>query len=758
MMAMAEPGVFLRRSLCSAEYGSLRFLDTLRWPTPTGTGLRSYLARGSEIDLLKTAADGGVRLSDVTVVAGNAVATGTAPRGAGPVVLTLGSDTVTVPTCQPELALFDDLNVFLALRHLETVDQVADWLAFHVRFHRLTGVVLFDRSEPGATQVEFSDALECAVNKITEIQRFVLVNASIALGYPNQPALGDPALAPRAKDRSFTADPWRAPLHEPVLYDILKSRFLARAGAVIALDPCDTLRVPGDGIGAFDACRQSHTGLMQVRGHKIYPWRVRRRCDAVLGDHICRAEPPATAPLRWALAPKRANAGAICLPGTVAGMAGLIDEVVEYDRALSVLFPHAEVSALVNKETLLCDDELLTRARDVFSHKPVLPPKRKPAPALPIMTQPSARTLIVTCMKNEGPFILEWLAYHRLIGVDDFLIYTNDCDDGTDALLDALQARGLVQRRDNPFKKTGARPQRAALGAAQTEPLAQQAGWIISMDVDEFINIHAGANRLPDLYAAISGADLISMTWRLFGNSDVNVYEDRPVIEQFTRCAPQLIRRPHQAWGYKTLFRNRGLFDRFGVHRPKGFRGGAAHWVNGSGKPMPKSTLNTGWRSGVDSYGYDLVTLNHYAVRSVESFLVKRDRGRVNHVARDQGEGYWFRMNNNDQQDLSIQRHKHGLKAAIDDLLADAEIAALHAYAVAAHRARIASLMQRQDFAALYELLCSERMQRLSRMHRHFGMNVFLHGPSVVPDSVLDPDLPANFFFNARPHQGKAAE
>ena len=29
-------------------------------------------------------------------------------------------------------------------------------------------------------------------------------------------------------------------------------------------------------------------------------------------------------------------------------------------------------------------------------------------------------------------------------------------------------------------------------------------------------------------------------------------------------------------------------------------------------------------------YGYDLVQLNHYAVRSAESFLVKRDRGRVN--------------------------------------------------------------------------------------------------------------------------------
>ena len=33
-------------------------------------------------------------------------------------------------------------------------------------------------------------------------------------------------------------------------------------------------------------------------------------------------------------------------------------------------------------------------------------------------------------MRNEAPFILEWIAYHRAIGFDDFLIYSNDCSDG----------------------------------------------------------------------------------------------------------------------------------------------------------------------------------------------------------------------------------------------------------------------------------------------------------------------------------------
>ena len=64
----------------------------------------------------------------------------------------------------------------------------------------------------------------------------------------------------------------------------------------------------------------------------------------------------------------------------------------------------------------------------------------------------SMKITAVTCIKNEGPFLLEWIAYNRLIGVTDFLIYSNDCADGSDRLLDALAERGVVHHRPNPAK------------------------------------------------------------------------------------------------------------------------------------------------------------------------------------------------------------------------------------------------------------------------------------------------------------------
>ena len=63
---------------------------------------------------------------------------------------------------------------------------------------------------------------------------------------------------------------------------------------------------------------------------------------------------------------------------------------------------------------------------------------------------------------------------------------------------------------------------------------------------------------------------MVSIPWRLFGSGDIERLADVPVTRQFTRCAPAFCPKPHQAWGFKTLYRNAGLFRRLGVHRPKG--------------------------------------------------------------------------------------------------------------------------------------------------------------------------------------------
>ena len=114
---------------------------------------------------------------------------------------------------------------------------------------------------------------------------------------------------------------------------------------------------------------------------------------------------------------------------------------------------------------------------------------------------------------------------------------------------------------------------------------------------------------------------------------------------------------------------------------------------------MPASYFQKGWKAA-DTFAHDLVRLHHYAVRSVESFLVKRDRGRVNHTAEDQGITYWKNMNYNLAKDESLRPLVPALRAEVDKLMQDAELARLHEAACDWHRAKIAELRARDGWTA----------------------------------------------------------
>ena len=149
--------------------------------------------------------------------------------------------------------------------------------------------------------------------------------------------------------------------------------------------------------------------------------------------------------------------------------------------------------------------------------------------------------LIVTAMKNEGPFILEWAAYHLSIGFDQFLVYTNDCEDGTDAIWRRLAEMGFGAHEVNDdIKARGV--QKTALMRADDHPLTGQAEWLSCLDCDEFLNIQLGDGALDDLLAATPDADVHLISWRRFGAAGRMGYAEGLVTEQFTRAAPEVCR------------------------------------------------------------------------------------------------------------------------------------------------------------------------------------------------------------------------
>ena len=321
-------------------------------------------------------------------------------------------------------------------------------------------------------------------------------------------------------------------------------------------------------------------------------------------------------------------------------------------------------------------------------------------------------------MKNEGPFILEWIAYHRAIGFTDFVIFTNDCDDGTDKIIIRLQELGLANHVVNRLKP-GQSPQRKALRRSQWNEVAQASDWLMCADVDEFLMIRTGDGTLQDLMAAVGDVDAISFCWKLFGNGGREAFEPGFVTEQFHWGAPEN-KFPHfRASGMKTMMRNNEKFVRLRIHRPliaedaKDLR-----WVDAGGQPMPEAYRDAKWSAHRD-FSHQFARLHHYAVRSVDSFLVKRDRGRTNHVNSDQGMDYWQSMNANFEEDRSIAARLPAAKAFFERYLEDAELNTLHQEACAWHSAKIAELKQRDGWDAFRkELIASDPGARWRRRHR----------------------------------------
>ena len=309
---------------------------------------------------------------------------------------------------------------------------------------------------------------------------------------------------------------------------------------------------------------------------------------------------------------------------------------------------------------------------------------------------------VVSTMKNEGPYILEWVAHHRALGFDQILVQTNDCSDNTDRLLSRLaEVTGYVSHYKTRVGRGGIH--RSALRQASRRPAVVDAKWVYVCDVDEFLDVKVGDGTIQALLKASQpepGVEphVIHVPWRIFGPNGVHHFANAPVTQQFTRAeAPD---RPGAGKFVKSVFRELPRFKRMGLHYPvrKPDDETHMHVVRPGGAAVANSAVS-----------YDIAQVNHYALRSMEAFLIKRDRGRANHMSHVLGIDYWDRFDHSDVEDTGIRRYDHAVEQEMDAYLADPTIARLHRKSVRWHRMRAGVLQRDPAFAALRDAIL-ERM------------------------------------------------
>lgn len=337
--------------------------------------------------------------------------------------------------------------------------------------------------------------------------------------------------------------------------------------------------------------------------------------------------------------------------------------------------------------------------------------------------------VIVACMRDEALFVVEWVAHHLALGFDRIIVFTNDCSDGTDALLKAMAAALPVEHYDNPGPYTAGTIQKQALEMAFDLPQVRQAEWVLHIDADEYLNVTVGNRRIDDLIALFPDVDAIAIQWRHFGSAGVAQWQPGSVVETFTRCEAEVpVPGANAEIGFKTLFRPQ-KFKMMGVHTPKlPWRKRVPVVVNTAGTPMPIEALMSRRKSGYKVEAahctWANACLHHHHVKSDDLHLLKHARGDANgrkNKKRVIGSSFYQLVNRNEVENTSLV----GLRPAVEpievQIRALPQMAQLEATALAWFRTRFQDMEQGAAAIAAEEAALDWLRERMDALRHSAG-------------------------------------
>ena len=170
--------------------------------------------------------------------------------------------------------------------------------------------------------------------------------------------------------------PWGSPLEAPMIYEIMRARFLDNARAVANIDVHDL--VARSDTSVFDSAVSAESGLITLNGRHCYPWRVRKDDLVHFADHICVQFDTHSNRNRWCIAPSKAPQNAVWRLVRIGNAAPDSMGTKVFFRHMALRHPTASISKIVPKTALVEHPPLLKQSRECFDHSPVRMPEIQP--------------------------------------------------------------------------------------------------------------------------------------------------------------------------------------------------------------------------------------------------------------------------------------------------------------------------------------------------------------------------------------------
>lgn len=231
---------------------------------------------------------------------------------------------------------------------------------------------------------------------------------------------------------------------------------------------------------------------------------------------------------------------------------------------------------------------------------------------------------IVAIMRNEAPYVKEWIDYHRLVGVKRFYIYDNESTDNLKEVLTPYIEQGVVIYMYYPgLKSDGVQTK------AYNECVANykdKTEWLAIIDADEFI-LPIKKSNIPEFLGDYRDYPGVVLYWMTY---DSNGHIEKPVggvMENYTRIYYN--HNNHADTRTKMIVKPTQIL-RAGIH--------LSHYIN---EDKGNVAVDADYRKilpfkqAMDTPCYDKIRINHYRSKSYSEFKSKIKKPRAGNILTD---------------------------------------------------------------------------------------------------------------------------
>jgi len=253
---------------------------------------------------------------------------------------------------------------------------------------------------------------------------------------------------------------------------------------------------------------------------------------------------------------------------------------------------------------------------------------------------------LATCIKNEARYLDEWLCYYIYQGVEHFYLNNDGSTDETEEILNPYIEQGYVTLYQN-LRKQGILQQDFYNNIIESKKY--EAIWCCFFDADEFVQ---GDKKLFDFLKSldqdISGIELF---WKLYGDSYLDTYDDRFVIQRFVHHRKDDPNSKNYVKSICKLLHTKPS-DGVRIHTFDYWKGKIIDATHKDITQVAGHIRTCGLPLNWNHYW-----LNHYQFKSKEEYFSKIKKGRATYLAYEEKKNYFIRDINNAIYDDSMHQY-----------------------------------------------------------------------------------------------------